>query len=47
MLVESSQAEGLHFGHGLPLANSPGYHTFRHWCGWSPVNPEKRLGFPA
>lgn len=31
----------------FPLADSPGYHTFRHWYGWEPVKPERRLGPPA
>lgn len=31
----------------FPLADSPAYHTFRHWYCWEPVTPEKRLGTPA
>lgn len=31
----------------FPIADSPGYHTFRQWYRWNPVTPEKRLGLPA
>ena len=30
----------------FPIADSPGYHTFRHWYGWEPVAIEQRLGLP-
>ena len=31
----------------FPLADSPGYHTFRQWFGWPPVPRAKRPGLPA
>jgi len=30
----------------FPLADSPGYHAFRHWYGWDPVPVQQRLGIP-
>ncbi len=30
----------------FPIADSPAYHTFRHWFRWEPVLHEKRLGLP-
>ena len=30
-----------------PIADSPGYHAFRHWYRWQPVAHEKRLALPS
>lgn len=31
----------------FPLADSPGYHAFRHWYRWEPAPIEERVGLPA